>query len=131
MQYFDDDYYCTCECDSCGSYDYGCTCECDYCGCNNDERSFITSNKYLTRASLGIKFQGDLIVPASVFVDDNGDRITSFVKDFDYYNLYINGMIQLNGVASVSPAQIVIFGGDALDLDNPILIEFVTLNRSR
>jgi hypothetical protein len=62
---------------------------------------------------------------ASSFVDDNGDPVSAFPSQFEFYSLYINGMIQLNSVVSVSPFLIAISGGDTLDPDDPILIEFV------
>jgi hypothetical protein len=101
---------------------------CCFCCCLPNPKPptpYIASKKFLAKASAGIPAGGSLILFASSFVDDSGNPVSAFPSQFEFYNLYINGMIQLNSVISVSPTLIAISGGDALDPDDPILIEFV------
>ncbi|WCK55921.1 DUF4183 domain-containing protein [Aneurinibacillus sp. Ricciae_BoGa-3] len=82
----------------------------------------LKSNKYFAPASAGTVAGGNLTILATAFVDDNGNAITAF-PNHAYYSLYINGLIQENGVATVTSSQIVISGGGALDPSDPIFVE--------
>ncbi|WP_340085366.1 DUF4183 domain-containing protein [Siminovitchia sp. FSL H7-0308] len=64
----------------------------------------------------------DLTIPATAFVDDNGDAITAF-PNHAYFSLFINGMIQQNGVGTLASDELTIVGGAVLDLGNPIFVE--------
>ncbi|WCK55922.1 DUF4183 domain-containing protein [Aneurinibacillus sp. Ricciae_BoGa-3] len=85
----------------------------------------LASQKFFSRVSSGTVVGNDLVIPAVTFTDDDGNNITAFPSVFHYYNLFINGMIQPNGVVFVSPSQILISGGAVLDSDDPIALEFV------
>ncbi len=80
------------------------------------------SKKYFALASAGTVAAGNLTILATAFVDDSGNAITTF-PTYAYFNLYINGMIQENGVATLTSSQVVITGGGALDPADPIFIE--------
>ncbi|MCL6445983.1 MAG: DUF4183 domain-containing protein [Alicyclobacillus sp.] len=85
----------------------------------------LASLKFLSNVSAGVVSGADLIIPATAFVDDNGNSIVTFPSVFQYYNLYINGMIQLNGSVSVIPSAVIISDGAALDSHDPVLLEFI------
>ncbi|MCL6597702.1 MAG: DUF4183 domain-containing protein [Alicyclobacillus macrosporangiidus] len=63
----------------------------------------IASKKFFARASAEITEAGNLIVFASSFVDDSGNPVSVFPFQFEFYSLYINGMIQMNNIVSVKP----------------------------
>lgn len=85
----------------------------------------LVSRNFFSIVSAGTVLGSDLQIPASFFVDDNGNPITSFPTTFNYFNLFINGMIQENGVALVTPSQLTIKGGSVLDTGDPIALAFI------
>ncbi|KEO83191.1 DUF4183 domain-containing protein [Tumebacillus flagellatus] len=80
------------------------------------------SKKYYVLASAGTITGSDLDLAANLFVDDNGAPITAF-PNHAYFTLYINGMIQENGVATLTSSQLTILGGASLDGSDPIVLE--------
>ncbi|WEG11534.1 DUF4183 domain-containing protein [Pullulanibacillus sp. KACC 23026] len=88
----------------------------------------LTSQKYFSKVSNGTILGSDLIISVNSFVDDDGTPIEAFPKLYQYFNLYINGVIQQNGVGSVDPFQLTIKNGSILDKDDPISLEFVMTN---
>jgi hypothetical protein len=81
-------------------------------------------NKYDSTASAGTVTGGDLTILAGSFTDDNGNAITAF-PNHATFSVYINGMIQPNGISTLTSAQLVITGGGALDPADPITVELV------
>ncbi|TPG74750.1 DUF4183 domain-containing protein [Brevibacillus laterosporus] len=61
---------------------------------------------------------------ATAFTDDAGTAATVF-PIFAYYNLYINGVLQLSNTSTASTTGIGIPGGDVLDPGVPIIVVFV------
>jgi hypothetical protein len=100
---------------------------CCNCCCNHSHHQKITlsSLKFFSKVSLGTISGANLIIPANTFVDDNGNGITAFPSVFQYFNLFINGMLQENGVVSISSSLIIIAGGAVLNSNDPIILEFV------
>ncbi|WAH45021.1 DUF4183 domain-containing protein (plasmid) [Alicyclobacillus fastidiosus] len=88
----------------------------------------LTSNKYFSKAGAGATVGENLNLPAGSFTDDNGNAITSF-PSYSYFNLFINGMLQPNGVTALTSTQIVIIGGSTLDPADPIAVELVLLQQ--
>lgn len=88
----------------------------------------LTSYKYFSKVSNGTIVGSDLMIPANSFVDDNGTPIEAFPALYQYFDLYINGIIQQNGVGSVTTFQLTIKDGSVLDKDDPISLEFVMTN---
>lgn len=80
------------------------------------------TNKYYALASAGTVAGADLTIPATAFVDDNGNAITAF-PNHAYFSLFINGMIQQNGVGTLASDELTIVGGAVLDPGNPIFVE--------
>lgn len=97
------------------------------CGCKHKQSVSLTSNRYFSKVSEGILYDSDLQIPATSFIDDNGLTIQTFPTAFQYYNLFINGMLQENGVCLIASSQITIKGGSILDKDDPISLEFISL----
>lgn len=89
----------------------------------------LVSNKFNSTASAGTVVGGNLLIPAASFTDDNGNSITTFPSS-SYFNLFINGLLQPNGVTGLSPSQVEVIGGGALDPADPITLELVQLQLS-
>ncbi|WP_261301753.1 DUF4183 domain-containing protein [Paenibacillus andongensis] len=64
-------------------------------------------------------------IAATTFTNDAGVTATAFPSAFNYYNLYINGIMQTADTSSVTTTAITIPGGDALDGGTPIIVQFV------
>ncbi|MGE6259263.1 DUF4183 domain-containing protein [Heyndrickxia sporothermodurans] len=97
------------------------------CCCKQKQSVSLTSKKYFSKVSEGITNGSDLQISAISFVDDNGLPIKTFPTIFQYFNLFINGMLQENGVGLVTPYELTIKGGFILDKDDPISLEFISL----
>jgi hypothetical protein len=81
-------------------------------------------NKYDSTAGAGTVAGGDLTIAATSFTDDNGNAITAF-PNHAAFSVYINGLIQPNGISTLSAASLVITGGGVLDPADPITVELV------
>ena len=88
----------------------------------------LTSNKYFSKAGAGTTVGENLNLPAGSFTDDNGSFITSF-PSYSYFNLFINGMLQPNGITALTSTQIIITGGGILAPADPITVELVLLQQ--
>ena len=66
-------------------------------------------------------------LPATVFVDDEGEPVTTFPTSYAYYNLYIDGVLQQGNASVISQdGQILtIPNGDMLDPSTPLIVAFV------
>ncbi|WP_145333018.1 DUF4183 domain-containing protein [Paenibacillus xylanexedens] len=64
-------------------------------------------------------------IAATTFTDDAGTAATGFPTTFNYYNLYINGLMQTADTSSVTATTITIPGGDVLNDGTPIVVQFV------
>ncbi|PWV97906.1 uncharacterized protein DUF4183 [Paenibacillus cellulosilyticus] len=64
-------------------------------------------------------------IAATVFTNDTGGTATAFPGSFNYYNLYINGVMQTSDTSTVTTTTLTIPGGDALDPGVPIMVQFV------
>jgi hypothetical protein len=84
----------------------------------------LVSNKFFSTAGSGTVAGGDLTISANRFTDDNGTTITAF-PSYDYFNLYINGLLQPNGITTLSTSEVVINGGSILEPGVPITVELV------
>ncbi|KAA2302587.1 DUF4183 domain-containing protein, partial [Clostridioides difficile] len=50
---------------------------------------------------------------------------TAFPGTYNYYNLYVNGLMQTADTSSATTTTITIPGGDALNDGTPIVVQFV------
>lgn len=64
-------------------------------------------------------------VAATAFTSDSGAAATAFPGTFNYYNLYVNGMLQTADTSTISTTAITIPDGDALNDGTPIVVQFV------
>jgi hypothetical protein len=81
-------------------------------------------NKYDSTAGAGTVAGGNLTIAATAFTDDNGNAITAF-PSHAAFSVYINGLIQPNGISTLSATDLVIAGGGVLDPADPITVELV------
>lgn len=68
---------------------------------------------------------GVLTIPANAFVDDQGDPVSSITlitANNGYYNLFINGVLQQEGLYTVSETQVVIQDAADIKKDTPIIL---------
>ncbi|WP_422657076.1 DUF4183 domain-containing protein [Paenibacillus sp. EC2-1] len=63
-------------------------------------------------------------MPAANFVDDSDALIQGFpaLSNTDYFNIYINGMLQLSSISTLSPTELTINSIDIL-AGIPIIVE--------
>ncbi|GMA61003.1 DUF4183 domain-containing protein [Alicyclobacillus fastidiosus] len=85
----------------------------------------LKSYKYYTPASVGTVSGSDLVIVATSFVDDNGNAVTAFPASYANYTLFINGIPQENGSATVTTSDLTIVGGASLDPGDPIVLDLV------
>jgi len=64
-------------------------------------------------------------IAATAFTDDAGTAATAFPSKFNYYNFYINGIMQTADTSTVTTTTITIPGGDALNGGTPVVVQFV------
>ncbi|WP_338591296.1 DUF4183 domain-containing protein [Paenibacillus sp. Y5S-9] len=64
-------------------------------------------------------------IAATAFTNDAGVAATALPGSFNYYNLYINGIMQTADTSSVTTTAITIPGGDALNEGIPVVVQFV------
>ncbi|MGC5775852.1 DUF4183 domain-containing protein [Paenibacillus pabuli] len=64
-------------------------------------------------------------IAATAFTNDAGAAATAFPGTFNYYNLYINGIMQTADTSTVTTTTITIPGGDALNDGIPVVVQFV------
>ncbi|MHA7583240.1 DUF4183 domain-containing protein [Paenibacillus vandeheii] len=64
-------------------------------------------------------------IAATAFTDDAGTTATAFPSTFNYYNLYINGIMQTADTSTATTTAITIPGGDALNGGIPVVVQFV------
>lgn len=72
--------------------------------------------------------QGTLTIPATAFVDDQGDAVTTITladADTGYYLLFINGVLQQEGLYSVTANNVVIQDADTIKEDSPITLSVI------
>lgn len=86
---------------------------------------FIASRKFTTTLASGTGTGATFAVAATTFTNDTGATATAFPASFAFYNLYINGVLQMGNASTVTTATITIPGADALDPATPIVVEFV------
>lgn len=99
---------------------------CHCCHCHHKPKpSHLTSQSFFAKVSGGIPGGNNLTIPASSFIDDMGNPVVSFPTTYEYTTLYINGMIQQNGVFIITPSSITVINGAHLDSDDPIAIEVI------
>ncbi|MDF9412057.1 DUF4183 domain-containing protein [Brevibacillus laterosporus] len=87
-------------------------------------KPFVTSRRFVSTAGAGTGTGAGFAIAATAFTDDTNAAATAF-PSFTYYNLYINGVLQLANASTVSTTTLGIPGGDTLDPGVPIIVVFV------
>ncbi|WP_261301752.1 DUF4183 domain-containing protein [Paenibacillus andongensis] len=85
-------------------------------------------NRYYYIADTDISSSAPVIIPANLFIDDNGDLSTSFLGlgPNSYYNLFINGILQTSNISNVSPNTLILYPeGSTIYNGTPITIEII------
>lgn len=68
---------------------------------------------------------GDLVIPAGAFVDDQGqevENITLVTPDNGYYLLFINGVLQQDSLYSVTANNVTVLDGEDIEPESPIVL---------
>ena len=85
----------------------------------------LQSYKYYAPASAGTVTGADLVIAATAFVNDSGSPVTAFPANYANYTVFINGIPQENGSATVTTSDLTIIGGASLDPGDPIVLNLV------
>ncbi|OJF17777.1 MAG: hypothetical protein A6D91_09940 [Bacillaceae bacterium G1] len=88
-------------------------------------KPFIASARFYATIGDGTGTGATFAIPATAFVDDEGNAVTAFPTSYAYYNLYINAMLQLSNASTLSASEITIPDGDTLHPATPVVVEIV------
>lgn len=86
---------------------------------------FLASRRFTTTLASGTGTGTTFAVAATTFTNDAGAAATAFPTTFAYYNLYINGVLQMGDTSTATTSSLAIPNGDALDPATPIVVEFI------
>lgn len=86
---------------------------------------YQNSRRFSSTIGAGTGTGATFAIAATTFTDDAGAAATAFPGIYNYYNLYINGIMQTADTSSVTTTAITIPGGDALDPGTPLVVQFV------
>ncbi len=86
---------------------------------------FQDSLRFTSTIGEGTGVGAAFVVAAVDFIDDTGVAATAFPSLFNYYNLYINGIMQTADTSSVTVTTLALPGGDALSAGTPLVVQFV------
>lgn len=86
---------------------------------------YQNTRRFTSTIASGTGTGATFAIAATAFTNDAGAAATAFPANFNYYNLYINGLMQTADTSTVTTTTITIPGGDALDPGTPILVQFV------
>ncbi|EPY10128.1 MULTISPECIES: DUF4183 domain-containing protein [Paenibacillus] len=88
-------------------------------------KPFLAGRKFSSTIGAGTGTGAAFTIAATAFTNDTGAAATSFPASFAYYDLYINGILQMGDTSIVTTTSITIPGGDALDPATPLIVEFI------
>ncbi|EJW14401.1 DUF4183 domain-containing protein [Paenibacillus alvei] len=88
-------------------------------------KPFLAGRKFSSTIGAGTGTGAAFTIAVTSFTNDTGAAATSFPASFAYYDLHINGVLQMGDTSTVTTTAITIPGGDALDPATPLVIEFV------
>lgn len=88
-------------------------------------KPYLGSVRFASTIGVGTGTGATFAIAATTFTDDTGVTATAFPGSFAYYNLYINGALQLGDTSTVTTSALTIPGGDVLNGNIPVLVEFV------
>lgn len=81
--------------------------------------------RYYATVIAGNLLTTDTSIPATQFVDDNGNAVTTFptLDAESYYNVYINSVLQQDGLTTLSNSTLTV-NGALLTVGVPVVVEF-------
>ncbi|MBB6214782.1 ribose 5-phosphate isomerase [Anaerosolibacter carboniphilus] len=86
---------------------------------------YQNSRRFISTIGAGTGTGATFAIAATAFTDDTGAAATAFPSTFNYYNLFINGILQTADTSTVTTTTITIPGGDVLDPGTPVIVQFV------
>ncbi|MBW5446424.1 DUF4183 domain-containing protein [Cohnella sp. CFH 77786] len=86
---------------------------------------YQNSRRFTSTIGAGTGTGAAYAIAATAFTNDAGAAATAFPASYNYYNLYLNGILQTADTSSVTTASISIPGGDVLDPGTPVIVQFV------
>ncbi|MFE6074945.1 DUF4183 domain-containing protein [Paenibacillus sp. NPDC057886] len=86
---------------------------------------FQNSLRFAATIGEGTGTGATFAIAATAFTNDAGTAATAFPATFNYYNFYVNGIMQTADTSSVTTTTITIPGGDALNGGTPVVVQFV------
>lgn len=86
---------------------------------------YQNSRRFTSTIGAGTGTGATFAIAATAFTNDAGTAATALPATYNYYNLYINGIMQTADTSSVTTTAITIPGGDALDPGVPLIVQFI------
>ncbi|MBJ9991538.1 DUF4183 domain-containing protein [Paenibacillus sp. S28] len=86
---------------------------------------YQNSVRFTSTIGAGTGTGATFAIAATAFTNDAGVAATAFPGTFNYYNLYLNGLMQTADVSSATTTTLTIPGGDVLDPGTPVVVQFV------
>lgn len=88
-------------------------------------KPFVAGRRFTSTIGAGTGTGATFSIAATAFTNDTGAAATAFPASFAYYDLYLNGQLQMGDTSTTTTVAITIPGGDVLDSAVPVTIEFV------
>jgi ribose 5-phosphate isomerase len=86
---------------------------------------YQNSKRFTSTLGAGTGTGATFAINATAFTADTGSAATAFPSSYNYYNLYINGILQTADTSTITTTAITIPDGDTLDPGNPVVVQFV------
>lgn len=86
---------------------------------------YQNSRRFASTFGSGTGTGATFAIAATDFTDDAGASATAFPGIYNYYNLFVNGILQTADTSSVTTTAITIPDGDLLDAGVPVAVQFV------
>lgn len=86
---------------------------------------YQNSLRFASTMGAGTGTGATFAIDATEFTNDSGAAATAFPGSYNYYNLYINGILQTADTSSVTTTAITIPDGDVLNGGTPLVVQFI------
>jgi len=86
---------------------------------------YQNSRRFSSTLGAGTGTGATFAIAATAFTDDAGASATAFPGTFNYYNLFINGIMQTADTSTITTTTITVPNGDTLDGGSPVVVQFV------
>ncbi|MCE5168413.1 DUF4183 domain-containing protein [Paenibacillus profundus] len=88
-------------------------------------KPFMAARRFASTIGAGTGTGAAFAIAATAFTNDAGAAAATFPASFAFYNLYINGVVQMGDTSTISTTTITIPSGDTLDGATPVVVEVV------